>query len=343
MIPISSFRHDIAGGQGNLVISALQSPNFEHGVQGWQIAKDGSAEFNNGTFRGTVEASTFEGTDFIINENGAFFYSGTPGTGNLITAIAATAGTDPVSGQAYSAGITTYRSQQTPATSGAHMTLATGATAEVLPADLISWLQGTAPNQYAVTSLQGAQFSNQADWVAVAVTSPQNPVDGQTSAVGQLQYWDTAGTFHDFGYWAADGLTIPAGRITAVQPGTGTPASPAVSETWHSVSVPSGMTGTIRVKRLGETNFACLDIDVTITSTSTSPVSFNAGSLPSSAYYPIGQRQYDLSVNQQFTNVGNASPRVNIPTSGALGLSMPGFDTAGNTCLVSGTAIYPLD
>lgn len=41
------FAHDIAGGQGNLIVTALKSPNFVHGSTGWAIGKDGSAEFHD--------------------------------------------------------------------------------------------------------------------------------------------------------------------------------------------------------------------------------------------------------------------------------------------------------
>lgn len=44
---MTGFRHDIAGGNGTLIVPALQSPNFIHGVQGWAINKDGSAEFHS--------------------------------------------------------------------------------------------------------------------------------------------------------------------------------------------------------------------------------------------------------------------------------------------------------
>jgi hypothetical protein len=94
------FAHDIAGGQGNLIITSLQSPNFESGVQGWQVAKDGSAEFNDLTIRGT-----FNGTDFEINSAGIFLYDGTPGSGNLIGSWTSAAGTDE-HGNAYPAGLT---------------------------------------------------------------------------------------------------------------------------------------------------------------------------------------------------------------------------------------------
>lgn len=105
---MSGFRHEITGGGGNLVIPSVQSPNFVHGSSGWQIAKTGSVEFNNGTFRGTVTASTFQGTDFVINADGAFFYSGTPAAGNLIASIASANGTDAF-GNAYRQGVTVYQ------------------------------------------------------------------------------------------------------------------------------------------------------------------------------------------------------------------------------------------
>jgi hypothetical protein len=104
---VSGFAHDIAGGQGNLIVTAVQSPNFVAGSVGWQIRKDGSAEFNNGTFRGTVTASTFQGTNFTINSSGEFFYSGAPASGNLVASIATAAGTDSV-GNAYLAGLVSY-------------------------------------------------------------------------------------------------------------------------------------------------------------------------------------------------------------------------------------------
>jgi hypothetical protein len=96
---MSGFTHDIAGGQGNLIISALQSPNFVHGETGWQIAKSGSAEFNDLEIRGT-----FSGTDYILNESGLFFYNGSPASGNLIGSWASSAGADAY-GNSYDEGI----------------------------------------------------------------------------------------------------------------------------------------------------------------------------------------------------------------------------------------------
>jgi len=96
-------------------------PSFPGPGIGWAIFQDGSADFNNLTIRGT-----FTGNNFVINNSGEFFYSGTPAAGNLIASIATAAGTD-VSGNAYLAGITSYRNvggtfiaaNQNPTTGGA--------------------------------------------------------------------------------------------------------------------------------------------------------------------------------------------------------------------------------
>jgi hypothetical protein len=61
---------------------AIRSPNFITGVSGWTINQDGSVEFNNGTFRGTVTAGTFVGTHWEATADGIFFWNGVPGSGN---------------------------------------------------------------------------------------------------------------------------------------------------------------------------------------------------------------------------------------------------------------------
>ena len=57
----------------------------------------------------TISASTFDGTDFIINSAGAFFYTGTPAANNLAVSIATAAGTDAF-GNDYPAGLATWSS-----------------------------------------------------------------------------------------------------------------------------------------------------------------------------------------------------------------------------------------
>src|SRR5690242_11598887 len=99
-----AFGNPITGGQGALIRPSVKSPNYVTGVSGWTINRDGTAEFNNGVFRGTVTAAAFLGTDFIINSAGFFVYNGVPAAGNLIASIAAAAGTDGF-GNAYGQGL----------------------------------------------------------------------------------------------------------------------------------------------------------------------------------------------------------------------------------------------
>jgi hypothetical protein len=52
------FRNPILGGGGALVYPSIHSPNFVAGSAGWSVNKDGSAEFSNGVFRGTLSANS---------------------------------------------------------------------------------------------------------------------------------------------------------------------------------------------------------------------------------------------------------------------------------------------
>lgn len=76
-----------------LLIDAIQSPNYVAGVSGWTINKDGTVEFNNGLFRGT------------ITNGGMFIYGpGAPALGNLLLSISPTAGNDSF-GNSYNQGL----------------------------------------------------------------------------------------------------------------------------------------------------------------------------------------------------------------------------------------------
>lgn len=78
---MSGFNSPIIGGQSKLVRNAIMSPDYVLGVSGWTVNKDGSAEFNDATFRGTV----------VIDSSGQalLVYNGTPAAGNLIASISA--------------------------------------------------------------------------------------------------------------------------------------------------------------------------------------------------------------------------------------------------------------
>lgn len=48
---------------------ALQSDNYDPGVEGWQITGDGNVEFNDGTFRGDIEVGN-PASPLLINDDG---------------------------------------------------------------------------------------------------------------------------------------------------------------------------------------------------------------------------------------------------------------------------------
>lgn len=96
---MAGFQHDIAGGNGSLIITQLQSPNFSLTEQtGWAILKDGRIFAFSLTATGSVSANTV-----IISGSGdgLFIYDGIPAYGNLILSITNAAGQDDF-GNAYS-------------------------------------------------------------------------------------------------------------------------------------------------------------------------------------------------------------------------------------------------
>jgi len=110
------------------------------------------------------------------------------------------------------------------------------------------------------------------------------------------------------------------------------PNAASTPESWHTVTNPTGWTGTSRVRILAEAKFAAFDYNLTGAGAG---VTF--GNFPSADYYPTAARIYPISFSG-----GNAgtNPRTAIPTSGAPTFGgLPG--TTPNQ--VSATIIYPLD
>lgn len=65
-----SFDDPIAAGDGSLIFPALKSPNYVAGVTGWMIGRDGDAEFNNATIRGTLVVTGSDNSYIQINTVG---------------------------------------------------------------------------------------------------------------------------------------------------------------------------------------------------------------------------------------------------------------------------------
>jgi hypothetical protein len=56
----------IAAGDGSLIFPALKSPNYEAGVIGWKIDRNGDAEFNLVTVRGTLQVDGINDSSIIV-------------------------------------------------------------------------------------------------------------------------------------------------------------------------------------------------------------------------------------------------------------------------------------
>lgn len=100
------FSNPIAGGGGDLIRPSLRSPGFVAGATGWSINKDGTAEFNGITVRGTVILGNGTTNTIILdNTRSAIFVYDS--LGNLVESMASVAGTDSF-GNAYTAGFSSY-------------------------------------------------------------------------------------------------------------------------------------------------------------------------------------------------------------------------------------------
>lgn len=112
----------------------------------------------------------------------------------------------------------------------------------------------------------------------------------------QAVYFYTGGTFINLFDGNFAGLAIPAcAGITAVEPGTGTDVStPAVSETWHTVTTDAGW-GSLgeppQYQLLAQTGFVALRGDISHAGT-TAQVDINSANPLPAAYRPAATRYY---------------------------------------------------
>lgn len=201
-----SFQDPILGGTV-LRIPAEQSPNYVPGVSGWIIKQDGSAEFNNLSIRGT-----FNGTDFIIDSAGVFFYNGTPAAGNLQISLAATAGSDSF-GNAYPQGLSINESSEGQAsvvmgyTSGSPLIYFPDNITNIKDsAGILGTPFGSGTAQQDALTVIGPQDLTNPDTGAVQLVASSR--DGTGHANVSLIYNDTAGVEHIYLKVDVNGVTI---------------------------------------------------------------------------------------------------------------------------------------
>lgn len=198
-----------------LRIPAVQSPNFSLANQtGWAIMQDGSAYFFNVTATGIITATAFQGTNFTIDAAGIFFYSGAPAAGNLLIAIANTAGADPY-GNVYAQGanfISGSRQLVMGETGGSPLIYGgTGNTNITNSGALQATLQGSGTGQYDIWQLLGPEDSTRKDWALVQLVS--SSADATQVAELSLIYVDTGGVAHPYLIINSAGVNI-SGTLT---------------------------------------------------------------------------------------------------------------------------------
>lgn len=202
----AAYFRGLTAGLGSLVLQSIFSPNFQHLVAGWSINKDGSAEFNNLTIRGT-----FFGVDFIINSSGIFLYNGTPALGNLVGSWAIASGSDSF-GNAYRAGLnvdavtgTSYL-QLLPG-NPALLNVGTGDTAEATPGQIAALVSGTGTGRIILTDLRAPRMTGE-NAGATAELQLQSPSADLTTSPPAVSLVSQDGVS------AASGVTVSPAEVT---------------------------------------------------------------------------------------------------------------------------------
>lgn len=192
---------------------------------------------------GTISGTTFSGLDFILNTAGLFIYSAAPALGNLVGSWASAAGTDSF-GNPYVKGLAVG----SPSSSTPQVVLIPSAGGPGSPAVLQFTLSptsffGNQPNIQAfspsstgqlIISGPGLAQTGFKDFVQDVFTT----FAGTNPAARQINYVHIDGiTLSTYVNVSSSGTVISAGSINAVDPTTGTAATPAIAEGWHAITL----------------------------------------------------------------------------------------------------------
>lgn len=194
-----SFRNPILAGT-TLVRTAIESANYVAGSAGWMIGRDGTAEFNGATFRGTV----------VVQSNQAvLFYSGVPAAGNLVLAIAPVAGTDSF-GNTYAEGMSVISGSDALVaglTGGSPLIYGVTGNSNITNSGALqATLQGTGTSAYDIWQQLGPQDKTQKDFAALQLASSSQ--DGRQPAHLALIYNDTGGVEHAYLTVGSSGVVL---------------------------------------------------------------------------------------------------------------------------------------
>jgi hypothetical protein len=351
------FRNYSLTKNGQLTIGQIFSPDFTEGISGWEIRKDGSVEFNNGTFRGTISGGTliisqgsgatfeqveidgatgittwskYQSPTVVIRQilaNGTDLIYADPGNGNpqgaLAFSVSQAAGTDQFSNP-YQAGINVYGT----GTSLTGIQEITGqAVLFFMPDSSSAFSNAISPNVFSLDTGSGT-----AEFMELQVNS--GAPSGFTSRRSRVILFsgspDGTTSVPHVGVYGGNNDSLIAdfnpGGITAVQPGTS-----ATLETWHSLPLANSWVATSNgLAHYKITPENQLIVEAAISGgTSTTICTLPAGYRPANRtmYFPVA-----------FTGANTASVFGQINTAGVLSLST--ITTIGTVVL---NAVLPLD
>jgi hypothetical protein len=175
----------------------------------------------------TIQGSTFEGTNWLENDDGQFMYKGTPANGNMLLSVAPASGTDQW-GNVYQPGFTVFNGPDAYVILNVNDTadapalgMTTGASFESGNASLYTFPVGSGSTAYIATRLQSASSVKDDVNVGIEMYSNYASASGGTPQ-GQLAVGSTVSASWDSAGFHATGLTVNG---TSIVPAQGTPTT----------------------------------------------------------------------------------------------------------------------
>lgn len=348
---------------GQLTIGQILSPNFVTGVSGWEIRKDGSVEFNNGTFRGTITGGTliisqgsgatfeqvkidgatgittwskYQSPTVVIRQilaNGTDLIYADPGNGNpqgaLTSSDSQTSGTDQFSNP-YQAGINVYGT-------GTSLTgiqeIAGQAVLFFMPDSSSAFSNAISPNVFSLDTGSGTAESMQ---LQVNSGAPSGFTSRRSRVILFSGSPDGTTSVPHVGVFGGNSDLLIAdfgpNGITACQPGTS-----ATLETWHNMTLNNGWT-------VGSGGFAQYklmpDNTVMVRLNNLVPGTVSDGTpiwTAPSGYVPSAQQKFPLVMELSSGSYGS------FPFLYTNGSSLEVFLLRGTITFINATIRYALD
>lgn len=341
---MTGFSNPIAGDGGALAYPRLQSPNFVHGVSGWQIARSGAAEFNSITLPpGTSITVTFAATAPASPHAGDLWYD--TSNGDKVSQWSGAAWTAYQLGTgAIAAGAIT-----------ASLIAANTITAAQIAAGTITAAQiaaGTITGtQIAATTITGSTIRTAASAPNIVFDAANNRINFNAATGGVLPGTiQTGATNGEIELFADTLAIIPANNLAAVVvvngginaqlPGGAVDAP----ETWHAMTLLNSWSNqggagepAAQYRLLAETGMVAVVGDITHAATTGSQIA----TLPA-AYRPATNSAYIRPIIIAATNVFASStvePILKLDSTGALTL----INLPAGTTRVFFSGIFPLN